>query len=73
MREEMDKGMLCVEPQRTATAQQGLSRLSPNPARVGGAMGSPGCLGWDVITNHPLSINQSHFLTGLLMKSSCFN
>ena len=32
-----------------------------------------GILGFPVITDHPLSINQSHLLTGLLVKASCFN
>ena len=63
---EVDKGAHSVEPQRASGAQHGVPRVSLNQPLWVGA-------GFPAITNHPLSINQSHLLTGWLVKASSFN
>ena len=68
VREEMAREMLFLEAPGAAMTHHDIPRrfLKPNPY-VWGDTDFP------VITNHPLSINQSHLLTGLLVKASCFN
>ena len=59
---EVDKGGPCEQP----GAQHGVPRVSlSQPLGVGA--------GFPAITNHPLSINQSHLLTGWLVEASSFN